>query len=958
IDDCLASVAPGLRERLRAELQRLADEFDAAPGLRTSALFLTSSDSPGSSTRTFTDALRERAPAAKIRGGRFEVHERLGAGGGGSVWRAFDRSLGRWVALKAPHAASQFDAERFVREGRTLARLQHPRIVRVLDAGRDELGCYLISELIEGCSLADKLKQTTFSPRDAASILSAIADGLAYAHRSGIVHRDLKPHNILIDAAGQPYITDFGLAKEWWRQTDALTQPGHVLGTPAFMAPEQTTGEVGREDPRTDIYSLGVILFQLLTGELPFRGNVESILQQVVSSEPPSPRTLAPAVPLELEVLCLKCLEKSPSQRLASADLLRDELQRFLAHKPILSRPLGPWGRLRKAARRHPAAAWLGGLVVALGVVVVAVSLTAAIVVGRGWNREFRLRVDAEIARQSADQARENEVDARVKAVAAQSAAEQSAKRATEEALLSQQSLQFMESALQAADPVGWVLGSDRPVKEGPPNLSELLDRAAVRIKSELASQPRVQTRLMDTIANSNRGLGRYVDAVQLLEQSRLIRAAAGLNDDPAVRIEAARNTFFRGLIHQDLAEFDAAERLFRELLGDQQRLADADPLFVADVEFQLGWVLNVRRQRDEAREHFERALAIRREHCPPGAAALKAAEVGLEFTQSDGGELSLEQLRTLVPGEDRVSRLFADYLTMLAFRRLKNYDAACARYEQIIKQLESQLTDQHPLFLLALGEYAGLLSTKGDYRAALPRIEKAIATAEKIAPDHEKLKKARELFGYELMRAQRFAEADVHFQKVVDQDARDGKFSVHAHDGLVWTSLMAGRNAKGRDVAQALVERCRQESPYKLAWALYALARAADRVGDAAASAAADEESLRVAKSLETLPEQPLWLEHLSSIFARVGEYQRSEELLRKAVALERERHPAEHPQLADRLHTLAVILQRQQRSEEAAECFRESLTIRERTLPENDARIEQTRQVLAALSGVAPAK
>ncbi|MFT7643037.1 MAG: serine/threonine protein kinase, partial [Pirellulaceae bacterium] len=285
--------------------------------------------------------------------GRFRLINQIGAGGTGVVWRAIDEDLRRDVAIKLPHPGRVADPDRFIREARIAAKLQHPHIVRVLEVGREDEQCYLVSDLIDGESLSDLLQLRSVPLREAVGILVKIADALEYSHQNGIVHRDLKPHNILLDAKGHPYVTDFGLAKNCGVDEPSLTRAGQVIGTPAYMAPEQARGRSDEADPRTDVYALGVILFKFLTGDVPFRGSVESVVYQVIYSDPPEPSLWNRNVPRDLETICLKCLEKDPNHRYASADNLSVELQMYLAGEPILARPISTWGRIAKWYKRN-----------------------------------------------------------------------------------------------------------------------------------------------------------------------------------------------------------------------------------------------------------------------------------------------------------------------------------------------------------------------------------------------------------------------------------------------------------------------------------------------------------------------------------------------------------------------------------------------------------------------------
>jgi eukaryotic-like serine/threonine-protein kinase len=355
--------------------------------------------------------LHPLSSAPKVRYfGDYELLKEIAHGGMGVVYKARQVSLDRLVAVKmilSGELASEPEVKRFRTEAEAVASLDHPNIVAIYEVGEHDGQNYFSMRFVEGRSLAEELKEGQWKNRDgkdAARLLATVARAVHYAHQRGILHRDLKPGNILIDTQGQPHVTDFGLAKRVDLDS-SLTLSGAVIGTPNYMPPEQASGKTRHLTTAADIYSLGAILYELLTGQPPFEADTPmEVMRKAVDQEPKRPSSIRRRVDRDLETVCLKCLEKDPHRRYASADALADDLERWLRNEPVLARPASTWTHVIKWIRRHPAPTGIIGLGLASASAIVVLMLVSGAQLQR--ERDYAV-AEKSLADQKAEESQE-----------------------------------------------------------------------------------------------------------------------------------------------------------------------------------------------------------------------------------------------------------------------------------------------------------------------------------------------------------------------------------------------------------------------------------------------------------------------------------------------------------------------------------------------------------------------
>ncbi len=571
----------------------------------------------------------------------YDVEALLGRGGMGLVYKARHLRLNRLVALKmliTGAYAGPHERARFQREAEAAASLRHANIVQVHDVGDHQGWPYFTMELLEGGSLSRALAGTPQPARQAAALVATLAEAVQEAHRGGIVHRDLKPANILLTAEGTPKVADFGLARHFDGEP-AVTLSGTRLGTPSYMAPEQVIGKAGTIGPAADIYALGALLYELLAGRPPFRGETAAETErQILNHEPVSPARLNPKVPRDLETICLKCLSKEPQRRYGSAAALADDLTRFKEGRPIQARPLGWGGRLWRWGRRNPTAAAL------LATALASMGLLSA---GGVWLAQQRARFDAEM--------RNDVVTALAQA------------DSLREGFHFREARKLLEQARQRLRPAGPDdLQTQVDQARADLELVEELDKA--RLQTNAPVKGRFEMRWAEPLyakAFANAGLGEPGDdsaAVAARVRDSAVRAdiVAALDDwastslDPARRewlLAVARGTDpdpLRDRLRQPelwrdgpaLTKLIQETRLVEKVRADElsphlavtlsrillQNHQEAEPLLTAAharhrqdfwLNFQLGWTLCGSRRSDEALGYFRAAMALRPDAAP-----------------------------------------------------------------------------------------------------------------------------------------------------------------------------------------------------------------------------------------------------------------------------------------------------------------------------------------------------
>jgi eukaryotic-like serine/threonine-protein kinase len=771
--------------------------------------------------------------------GDYELLGELAHGGMGIVYYARQVSLNRAVALKiirSGHFAAETEVERFRTEAQAAANLDHPNIVPLYEIGQHDGHHYFSMKLIEGGNLAEWIvarqrrpnyRESTNSQfrnqKSEIHLLSAVARAAHHAHQRGVLHRDIKPTNILIDAEGQPHLTDFGLAKLLWRER-STTVTDAIIGTPAYMAPEQAAGDAKGVTTAADIYSLGAILYEFLAGQPPFTGVTPvEILRRVVEEQPIRPSqlhrqlskhqsTISPDLnqkseikshksspDRDLETICLKCLDKDPGRRYPTADALADDLDRWLAGEPILARPVTSVERVRKWARRNPAVASLAATACLFFVIGIA---------GVFW--QWR-RAESNAA-QAAEQARR---------------AQASARSARENAARSAQVAQFLKDMLDGVGP-SVALGRDTTM------LREILDRTAERIGPSLRDQPEVELELRQSLGEVYHELGEFEAAEAmfrrtleirealnqtgpalagaLVDVADVLRSQAHLVSSELIQAHAAARTPPAERVQSKLAQ---AERFYRLALEIRTALWGDEHPEVADSLEHLATIAYYQRRLPEAEALGRRALAVARQSLANDHDSVLSKINNLAMILGDLGQLDEAEalcIETLTAKRRRFSDPHPTLVTVLAnlglaLKRQGRWADAETVYAEALDMERRLARSEHPNLPALLNELADVLRKQGKLVEAEPLLRESLQVRIRLFGDeHVETIAGLDNLGLLLAAQRKFDDAERLHQQALDM-RRQLLGNGHPHVARSLNNLSILRERQGRvSEAEALL--------------------------------------------------------------------------------------------------------------------------------------------------------
>ena len=681
-------------------------------------------------------------PVALIdRLGRYRILGVLGEGGMGTVYEAEDEQLRRVVALKVIRSdrVSAEVARRFALESEVLGRLQHPGIAQVYEAGTAESAggprSYFAMELVRGLPLTEYANARRLSMEDRLDLFARICDAVHYAHRQGVVHRDLKPANILVDDSGQPKVLDFGIARVTNADVYATrhTSVGEMVGTLQYMSPEQVNAVPSEMDERSDVYSLGVVLYELISGRLPYdleRAALHDAVRAILVQDPAPLCSINRRLRGDVEIIVSKALEKERHRRYVSADALGSDIRRFLRDEPIIARPASPLYQLRKFARRNRTLVTSAALGVVLLAVGGSVSTWQAVRATRAEKLADARRVEADASRVLAERGRQTADSAlrvadveRANAVREQAAALESASRATSEASKSKAVTTFLSEMLASADPA-MSQGRDLRVRD-------MLDKAGATTTSAFSTQPEVRASIEATIGRTYFQLGAF-DAARLhLDSAYALYRRAGSNAGSLGEVAADV-----GKVARSSGELALAEKRLTEALAllRAQRAPTDD--FIASAVNELASVRYAQARFPEAEKLYRESvrLSIAKRGVADALTGERMVALGSFLTYTSRPKEGLVELTRATKilrdalGENHPRVVGALSATAEAQRNLPDYAAAEATLRTALVSARFVFKEPHPLLADVLSRLGSLLVENGRVLNADTLLTEALA--------------------------------------------------------------------------------------------------------------------------------------------------------------------------------------------------------------------------------------
>ncbi len=838
----------------------------------------------------------------------YRIERVIAVGGMGAVYLARQENPEREVALKLikPGLYSKRVLRRFEYEAHLLGRLQHPGIAQIFEAGRTEDGDgtpFLAMEYIEGKNLTDYIEENSLGTRDRLDLMARICDAIHHAHQKGIIHRDLKPANILVDAEGHPKILDFGIARLADHDVETLTRRtdvGELIGTVPYMSPEQVGERSDELDTRSDVYSLGVLLYEVLAGDLPYDVRRKSILEavRIIREDDPTPLSNFGAIFRgDLETIVAKALEKERGRRYGSASDLAADVRRYLRDEPVVARPPSASYQLRKFARRHRGL-FVGGSLTFAALVLGIASTTVL------WldAREAR-RLEAE-ERERAVEARDDADRARLEEIRQREAAERASDAAEREAKVSAAINRFMTRMLEQADP--WV----RVPHPAPPDeltMAEALDRARDEVADSFVDQPAVEAGVRQTLGMMYHDVGRDLDA-----RRELIRAI----------------------------------ELGKAVYGEKHAHTAASIAELAVVEAALGKL-------DEANELARRASELRAElfgESSPEALEARIQIASLRIREERHAEAEAMLLRVIADNAEAEQSLEIDYLASFvlggAYPAEEQLDKAIATTRRALDLAQALYGAEHPRTLIPTYQLGHLLLFDPERRGESERLLRAAADGSRAAlgDGHP-----RSLFFTQtlarLLSSQggQAREAERMLRRVVTSYRELlGDDHPHVIDGIRSLGRFLGRQGNQEEARKYLtlaVERGREalgEESRITSTAILHLAQLEMASGNLAAAEPLLRETIELSRNLRG--EDSMFtvtpMRDLASLLAERGDLEEAESLSREVLEIDTRVRGAEHPQTTESQVNLAFVLSRRGKPEAAETYFANALEIRRRVL------------------------